>query len=213
MIPLPPAQRRPGLVHRPEGPAATDSIALAWRITGALDRAALATALQDVVAHHDALRTVFGAGGPGVPPRRVLPMEDLWFDVPMREVAPQDVSAGVRDAGSHPFDAECEIPFRACLLSCASDEHALVLVLHRLVAAGELVTSLVRDLRSAYAARRKGLAPEWAEPGVRHAYGRAPLAARPDAVRFTLDSWPPWTTWQGAGTRRQPWCCRRRSRC
>ncbi|MEU5646719.1 non-ribosomal peptide synthetase [Streptomyces milbemycinicus] len=188
MIPLPPAQRPAEPVHRPDEPS-VDNTTWAWRMTGPLDRAALAAAIGDVVARHHGLRAAPVAHGPN-PLRRPVPSAaGFRLDVPVHELAPRDVPAAVRGAARHRFGAADETPVRAQVLACAPDMHILVLVLRPGAAARELSEPMVRDLSTAYTARRDGSLPAWPEP----APPRATAAPRPtarhrrDTVHFPLE--------------------------
>ncbi|MGW7465652.1 non-ribosomal peptide synthetase [Streptomyces xantholiticus] len=171
MIPLPPVRRPAEPVHRPGEPS-TDNTTWAWRMTGPLDRAALAAAIGDVVARHHGLRTVPAAGSP--------------LDVPVRELVERDVPRALQDAAQHRFGAADEIPVRAQVLACAPGVHVLVLVLRLGPADGELQEPLVRDLPIAYTARCDGTLPVWPDPAP------PPTAPQPtapplrDTVHFPL---------------------------
>ncbi|GGV25378.1 hypothetical protein GCM10010277_06310 [Streptomyces longisporoflavus] len=168
-VPLSYAQSRLWFLDRYEGPSATYNLSYTLRLSGALDAAALASAVRDVVVRHESLRTLFTADDRGVAAQEVVAADDVVLDVPMRDVAPDAVTAAVAEEVAHRFDLSAEIPVRACLLRPAPDEHVLVLVLHHIAADGASMAPLARDLAAAYEARRHGAAPRWAGLPVQYA--------------------------------------------
>src|SRR4029077_3062836 len=72
VVPLSYALQRMWVLNRLEGGVATYSIPTAYRISGALDVEALGAALDDVIARHESLRTIF-PDIDGVPLQQVLP--------------------------------------------------------------------------------------------------------------------------------------------
>ncbi|WP_241844745.1 condensation domain-containing protein, partial [Streptomyces silvensis] len=163
------AQQRLWFLHRYEGPSATYNLSYALPLKGKLAEDALAAAVRDVVVRHESLRTLFVADSAGVPAQVVVPACAVAVDVPVREVAPDEVPAAVAAEVAHPFDLSVEIPVRACLLRCAPDEHVLVLLMHHIAADGESMGPLARDLATAYAARVDGGAPSWEPLAVQYA--------------------------------------------
>ncbi|WP_190012461.1 condensation domain-containing protein, partial [Streptomyces griseomycini] len=117
-------------------------------LTGAVDVAALAAALRDVVERHESLRTVIGQAG-GEPFQRVLDMTEVGEPLTVVESAPQQLP---HTAATHEFDLAAEPPLRAWLTATGPGEHLLVLVVHHIAADGWSMGPLARDLGRAYAA-------------------------------------------------------------
>ncbi|AWK11723.1 hypothetical protein DDQ41_25570 [Streptomyces spongiicola] len=159
-LPLSYAQRRLWFIHRFEGPSATYNVALALRMRGELDAAALRRALHDVVVRHESLRTVFGEAD-GEPYQRVL--EPAAIEVPWEErrVTEAGLPDALRAAARRPFDLTAEIPLRSWLLRTGEREAVFLIGAHHIAADGWSALPLARDLTAAYRARRTGRAPDW----------------------------------------------------
>jgi amino acid adenylation domain-containing protein len=160
LLPLSYAQQRLWFIDRFEGPSATYNIALALRLRGTLDPAALRHAVRDVVLRHESLRTVFGDAA-GQPYQRIL--EPAVIDVPWEErvVSAAELPEVLRTAASRPFDLTADLPLRAWLLRVEDDDAVLLLSAHHIAADGWSALPLARDLTTAYGARRTGRAPGW----------------------------------------------------
>ncbi|AXI80468.1 non-ribosomal peptide synthase/polyketide synthase [Peterkaempfera bronchialis] len=167
-IPLSFAQRRLWFLHQLEDAGANYHIALAWRLSGNLDRRALEAALADVTDRHESLRTVFPAVD-GVPYQQVL---DVVAGRPRLEPA-RTTETGLPDAltaaKDRPFDLAAEPPLRADLFELAPDEHVLQVVLHHIAGDGWSLGPLARDLTAAYTARCRAEEPQWAPLPVQYA--------------------------------------------
>ncbi len=168
VIPLSSAQRRLWFLQQFDRQSVAYNIPVALRLTGQLDRDALQAALEDVTTRHESLRTVFPVRD-GEPVQHVLPAGDA---IPPLEL----VSAGAGGAADvvdracrHVFDLAGELPVRAWLAKTGPDEHVLVLLLHHIAADGWSMEPLLRDLGTAYAARRAGRAPGWLPLPVQYA--------------------------------------------
>ncbi|MFJ8630151.1 amino acid adenylation domain-containing protein [Streptomyces sp. NPDC093568] len=140
----------------------------ALRLTGPLDREALRLALVDVVARHESLRTVFAEDEGGF--TQVI-LEPYEVAVRLDVVAVDEDRLGARltDEARYPFDLGAEPPVRATLFEVGDDEHVLLLLLHHIAGDGWSMRPLARDLATAYAARARGAAPEWAPLPVQYA--------------------------------------------
>ncbi|MFI8962716.1 amino acid adenylation domain-containing protein [Streptomyces sp. NPDC053493] len=167
-LPLSFAQQRLWLIDRMEGPSALYNLPLALRLTGPLDPDALESALGDLVARHEILRTLIGEQD-GEPRQRILPAAEARVTLDRRPAAPADPAAALAECAAIPFDLAAELPVRAHLFPLAADEHLLVLVLHHIAGDGWSMDPLLRDLAAAYAARCDGSAPEWQPLPVQYA--------------------------------------------
>ncbi|WP_107656873.1 non-ribosomal peptide synthetase [Nocardia suismassiliense] len=160
MIPLSFAQRRLWFIHRLEGPSATYNMPLTVRLRGVFDAPAFAAAIGDVVARHESLRTIF-VEADGVPGQQVLDEDAVEVPVLISEIEPAALDTAVTDAARYEFDLATEIPIRANVFRCGVDECVVVLLIHHIAGDGWSMTPLLRDLSTAYAARRQGRAPGW----------------------------------------------------
>ncbi|QIS10007.1 non-ribosomal peptide synthetase [Nocardia arthritidis] len=224
MVPLSFAQRRLWFLYRFTGPSATYNIPAVFWLRGTLDVDALVVAIGDVVARHDSLRTLIVEDDAGTPMQRVLPGEDVVLDVSMKSVPAAEVDAVVAELYGRPFTLAAEIPIRARVLRCSVTEHVLVLMIHHICADGGSVVPFLRDLATAYEARRAGETPDWTPLPVRYvdytlwqqellgsesdadsllatqvAYWRQELAGIPQPIRLPVDRPRPAIMGNGGG--------------
>ncbi|MFD8519481.1 amino acid adenylation domain-containing protein [Streptomyces capillispiralis] len=167
-VPLSFAQRRLWFLNRMEGPSATYNIPFAVRLSGALDTEALTAAFNDVVARHEALRTVF-PDTDGEPWQQVLPAGHAVVDIDVTDVTEAGLPAALHAAGTAGFDLAADLPVRAWLFRLAPDRHVLCAVVHHIAGDGWSQAPLVRDLSAAYRARLAGTAPDWRPLPVQYA--------------------------------------------
>ncbi|KAA0920546.1 non-ribosomal peptide synthetase, partial [Streptomyces apricus] len=168
-LPLSFAQRRLWFIDKFEGPSTTYNIPLNLKLTGALDTAALAAALGDVVARHESLRTVFAEDTEGVPFQQIVPPHEALLEVPLVEVPAGALEAAIDATARHTFALDREIPIRARILRTGDHEHVLSLVIHHIAGDGESMAPLIREVSAAYAARRRGQVPHLPDLPVQYA--------------------------------------------
>ncbi|BBZ31541.1 hypothetical protein MCNF_01460 [Mycolicibacterium confluentis] len=164
LIPLSYAQSRLWFLNRFEGGVATYNMPTAFRINGALDVEALAAALDDVIARHEALRTVF-PDVDGVPSQHILPAEEgMWRrgGPAVRSCSEREIAAELFALSEHRFDLSVEVPIYAQIFDVGPAECILGIVLHHIAFDGWSLAPMVRDVSQAYAARCAVGAPDWA---------------------------------------------------
>jgi acyl-CoA synthetase (AMP-forming)/AMP-acid ligase II len=130
-------------------PRAVSAVAVAIRITDLLDVPALRRALDDVVARHDALRTVFP--GEAVVLDRCEPdFGVILADDPVRQACTEL---------ERPFDLAHGPLVRALVIEEGPEEFVLVLGVHHLVFDGHSMGVLLRELGECYAGQGHRLPP------------------------------------------------------
>jgi amino acid adenylation domain-containing protein/non-ribosomal peptide synthase protein (TIGR01720 family) len=167
-VPLSPAQRRLWFLWQLEGPVATYNIPLVLRLSGPLDEEALRAAVDDVVARHESLRTVFPEQD-GEPRQLVRADPAEWPSLSTVEVAEPGLAAWIRAEAGRGFELTGEPPLRATLLRTGPERHVLVLVVHHIAGDAWSMAPFAADLSRAYAARAGGRAPELAPLPVQYA--------------------------------------------
>ncbi|WP_234335460.1 condensation domain-containing protein, partial [Streptomyces variegatus] len=130
----------------------------------------LRAALGDVVARHEALRTVF-PDVDGRPYQDIRPVAEAQPVMEAETVTEVELADAVDRAVRYSFDLATELPIRAALftLGDAVDELVLVLVIHHIAGDGWSMGPLTGDLSTAYAARCAGRAPAWEPLPVQYA--------------------------------------------
>ncbi|NUL01705.1 amino acid adenylation domain-containing protein [Streptomyces lunaelactis] len=168
LVPLSFAQRRLWFIDRFEGPSATYNAPFPLRLTGALDVGALESAVRDVVARHESLRTLIVEDSEGVPHQLVVPAAEATLDMPVVQTDAAGLEDAMAEAVAYPFSLANDIPVRATLLRTGEEDHVLVLLIHHIASDGESMAPLARDLGAAYTARLEGDAPQWDELAVQY---------------------------------------------
>ncbi|MFD9410729.1 amino acid adenylation domain-containing protein [Streptomyces sp. NPDC059989] len=167
-VPLSFAQQRLWFLGRFEGRSHTYNVPTGLRLSGAVDRDALRSALADLVTRHETLRTVFAEDAEG-PYQTVLAPELARPDLPVIETTEAELVDALEREARHGFDVSVEPPLRARLFAVGPEEHVLLLLVHHIATDGWSMPLLVRDLTAAYAARCRGEAPRWTALPVQYA--------------------------------------------
>ncbi|MDN5546729.1 MAG: condensation domain-containing protein, partial [Rhodococcus sp. (in: high G+C Gram-positive bacteria)] len=169
-IPLSFAQQRMWFVNQLDTSSPAYNIPLVVRLSGELDKPALRSAMSDVIARHESLRTMFPVHGDG-PVQHIVPTESAELpqlaetsvtdEHHLRDELARMVSAG--------FDVAARIPLRASLFTMNEREHVLAVVVHHISADGFSMSPLTRDVMIAYEAHAYGGEPQWTPLPVQYA--------------------------------------------
>ncbi|MGW3078255.1 MULTISPECIES: condensation domain-containing protein [unclassified Kitasatospora] len=162
-VPLLSGQRQLWLAEQADPGALTHTIPLILDLTGPLDPQALATALNDVIAHQPGLRGTFIETDDG-PVQRIHPHTDL--DIPLLDLSPLDDTTRDTelrrledDLAYTGFDITRAPLLRARVIRLTRHHHQAQLLFHHLVTDEVSTTLLLRDLATAYQARSTGTTP------------------------------------------------------
>ncbi|WP_135451335.1 non-ribosomal peptide synthetase, partial [Mycobacterium sp. DL99] len=164
VVPLSHAQSRLWFLNRFEGGAATYNMPTAYRISGALNIEALSAALDDVIARHESLRTIF-PDIDGVPFQQVLPAQaGMWRrgGAAVVSLPESGVISELTALAGYRFELATEIPIRAQIYSVGTERYVVGIVVHHIAFDGWSLAPMVRDVGVAYASRCAGAEPDWA---------------------------------------------------
>ncbi|WP_125530603.1 non-ribosomal peptide synthetase [Streptomyces sp. WAC 06725] len=159
VLPLSFGQQRMWFANRLEDTSGAYNMAMAVRLTGALDVPALRAAWADVIARHEPLRTVFPERD-GVPHQLVLDAGDGAEDLCTVPTTEEALDTDLADHIGRRFALDTAPPRRATLFQLPDGTHVLLVVAHHIAADGWSMGILARDLSTAYAARGAGRAPD-----------------------------------------------------
>ncbi|MEC3977738.1 non-ribosomal peptide synthetase [Amycolatopsis sp. H20-H5] len=159
-VPLSFAQRRLWFLQCYGDVGSAYNVPYLWQLTGPVDESALESALRDVIARHESLRTIFPETD-GEPEQRVLDPDSLGSLLMTERVQADSVPGRVDDLVGQEFNLHAEPPIRAHLMVNGPDERTLLAVVHQIVCDGWSLERFARDLSKAYAARVQGVAPGW----------------------------------------------------
>ena len=131
----------------------------AFELHGPLRIESLRSALDQVIARHEALRAVIAPDGAGLELRPPFSVQ-----VPLVDVSERDRAAQAREIEAL-LERECETPFdltegpliRACVVRESVERHRFVLTVHHIVCDGWSSSVLFSDLGRLYAADRVGI--------------------------------------------------------
>jgi hypothetical protein len=134
------AQERLWFLDQFEPQSPVYNICRAVHLEGPLDRSALQKGLNEVVARHESLRTVFRSED-GIPLQVVTSDHTVALDVielddqrgALRE---EEIQHLLRRECQRPFDLSRDLMLRATLLRLHEEEHWLLLVMHHIASDG-----------------------------------------------------------------------------
>jgi amino acid adenylation domain-containing protein len=146
------AQQRLWFLHQLEGPSAIYNVPMALRLEGNVQVDALQQAIEDVVARHEPLRTIF-AEIDGISQQNVLPADAIRVPFEVIPVLEEDLPSALSQAAGHHFDLVKDIPIKVSLFRLDETKHVLLILMHHIASDGESSAPFARDLATAYSAR------------------------------------------------------------
>ncbi|WP_205660481.1 non-ribosomal peptide synthetase [Amycolatopsis antarctica] len=136
------------------------NVAVGLRLSGALDRHSLLTALSHLIRRHESLRTTFGS----VDGRGVMlvgdsagpELNEIDLTAMPRSGQQAELSRLLTEEAGQSFDLSRGPLFRATLIGLEPTRHVLVLSMHHIVSDGWSLGLLARDLGALYRAACEG---------------------------------------------------------
>ena len=156
------AQQRLWFIDQLDGGVSTQyNMPYALRLTGQLNRDALQWALDQIVARHEILRSVYytlGDGEAGVRTMDAMPVNISVVDLSHLDAAERDEhmrSLALAEA-KKPFDLRRDLMLRASLVVLAGHEHVLLFTMHHIASDGWSMGVLTQEFVTLYGAYSNG---------------------------------------------------------
>ncbi len=165
------AQQRLWFIDQLEQGSTQYNMPAALRLTGNLNRAALQSTLDAIVARHEVLRTRFIAGVDGNDSalQDIRPAEAVRMAFADLTNAPERLDLLMQEEAERPFDLARDLMLRATVIRLGEDDHVLLLTLHHIAADGWSAGVLVHELTALYEAHSLGIDPELAPLPIQYA--------------------------------------------
>jgi len=161
IFPLSFAQKRLWFLSRLEPDSPFYNIPANVRISGALDKAALAWSVERIVERHEALRTVFREQD-GEPVQQIL--ERIPLDFPLTDAAgifPEELDGWIRKQTEEelrrPFDLSTGPLLRFRLLRIGDEDHVLLTTMHHIVSDAWSMGIFIREFTLLYGEKTSGI--------------------------------------------------------
>ncbi|HEX5603360.1 MAG TPA: amino acid adenylation domain-containing protein, partial [Pyrinomonadaceae bacterium] len=153
-------QQRLWFLDQLEPESAFYNIPSAVRLSGELNKVALAQSLTEIVRRHEALRTVF-ARADGEPVQVIRGAEQFTLEqLDLSALTAAEREARARELAAaeaqEPFDLSRGPLLRVKLLQLAAQEHVVLLTMHHIISDGWSIGVLIRELTALYEAYRCG---------------------------------------------------------
>ncbi|HEX9986362.1 MAG TPA: amino acid adenylation domain-containing protein [Thermoanaerobaculia bacterium] len=155
-LPLSFAQQRLWFVDQLEPDSPQYNIPIGLRLTGKLDRQALQTALDTLVARHEVLRTIYRDNAQLVQPAQplVIAGHDLTqLEGDVREARVQELATA---EARRIFKLDADLMLRVSLLTLAETEHVLLFTMHHIASDAWSLGIVVREFVTLYSAFHAG---------------------------------------------------------
>jgi amino acid adenylation domain-containing protein len=169
--------------------AFNESVSL--RLNGSLDAGALHTALNRIVARHDALRATFSSTGEGMRISGSMSFDYPTTDLSSRPLAQAEAAfADLLDADARTvFDLVQGPCIRGHLVKLAEGAHAFVLTAHHIICDGWSTNVIVDELAAIYGALCRGEAAELPAPLPFSEYARMQASRDQAELAKTEEFW------------------------
>jgi amino acid adenylation domain-containing protein len=162
-LPLSFSQQRMWFVQQREPTGTAYNMPFAVRLTGSIDRTALARALELLVERHEAFRTSFSIVQ-GRPMQLIAP--HVQFEtraIDLRKMAPDErrgeTERLLREEALQPFDLSIAPLFRTLLVQIDEQEHVLLWLVHHTIGDLWSASILANELKTLYDALIRGEEP------------------------------------------------------